>query len=189
MRREELEHLIRAAGSILRVDQMIIVGSQSILGAFTEDQLPPEAVVSEEADIVPPNDADERLADLLDGTLGEGSMFHETFHVYADGVSLGTARLPRGWQARLIPLANENTRGVVAYCLDPADLLVSKYLAHRAKDLSFCRAVLQAGLVSGQVVADRIPTAPGTAEEHRVALLALRRDVGGPQRGGSEPSP
>ncbi len=177
MRRDELEHLIRAAGSILRVDCLLIIGSQSILGAFSEERLPVEATLSREADIVPPNDEDERLADLIDGTMGEQSQFHETFDVYADGVSLATARLPRGWQQRLIPLKNSNTRGVVGYCLDPADLLVSKYLAHRAKDLSFCRAIIRAGLVNSHVVAERIPTAPGTPEEHRLALAALHRDV------------
>ncbi len=79
------------------------------------------------------------------------------FGVYADGVSLATARLPQGWQRRLVPLTNANTRGVVGYCLDPADLSVTKYLAHRPKDLAFCRAVLQAGLVDGEVVANASP--------------------------------
>lgn len=100
------------------------------------------------------------------------------FGIYADGVSVATARLPQGWQQRLIPLANANTRGVVGYCLDPADLLVAKYLAHRPKDLAFCRAILQAGLVDGQIVAQRIPTAPGSPEEHRLALDTLLRDLG-----------
>ena len=179
MRRDELEHLIRAAGAILRVDHVYIIGSQAILGAFDETRLPVEATRSQEADIVPPHDADERLADLIDGTLGEGSPFHDAFGVYADGVAVGTARLPIGWQTRLVAVSNENAQGVVGCCLDPGDLLVSKYLAHRAKDLSFCRAVIRAGLVDGDVVAARIPTAPGTPDEHRLALAALYRDVHG----------
>ena len=188
MHREELEHLIRAAGGILRVNQMLIIGSQSILASFGEHQLPAEATASVEADIIPPNDIDERLADLIDGTLGQGSLFHETFRVYADGVSLGTARLPQGWQERLVPLKNENTNGITGYCLDPADLLVSKYLAHRPKDLAFCRAILQVGLVDAQLVASRIPTAPGTTSEHRSALAALRRDLNGPSPSSSSPT-
>jgi hypothetical protein len=177
MHRDELEHLIRAAGSLLSVERLLIIGSQSILGTFPEDRLPVEATLSQEVDIVPPDDADERLADLIDGTIGEQSQFHEMFGVYADGVSLATARLPQGWQRRLVPLTNANTRGVIGYCLDPADLLVTKYLAHRPKDLAFCHAVLQAGLVDGEIVAKRIPTAPGSPEEHRLALDALRRDL------------
>ncbi len=43
MHRGELEHLIRAAGSLLRVDRLLIIGSQSILGTFPEDRLPAEA--------------------------------------------------------------------------------------------------------------------------------------------------
>ncbi|MDA8200662.1 MAG: hypothetical protein M0Z54_14775 [Thermaerobacter sp.] len=189
MRRDELEPLIRAAGAILRVDHVYIIGSQAILGTFDETRLPAEATLSQEADIIPPHDADERLADLIDGTLGEGSPFHDAFGVYADGVALGTARLPQGWQARLVAVSNENTQGVVGYCLDPEDLLVSKYLAHRVKDLSFCRAVIRAGLVDGHTVAARISTAPGTPDEHRLALAALYRDLGETPPGIPGPGP
>ena len=101
--------------------------------------------------------------------------FHRTFGIYADGVSLKTARFPEGWPRRLVPYQNENTRGVTGYCLDPADLLVTKYLAHREKDLAFCEAVVRAGLVDVRTVATRIPTAPGTAEEHQTALARLQR--------------
>ena len=34
MRRDELEHLVRAAGMILNGDEIIIVGSQAILGLY-----------------------------------------------------------------------------------------------------------------------------------------------------------
>ena len=43
---------------------------------------------------------------------GEASMFQETHGVYAQGVGQRTARLPAGWQDRLIPILNENTAGV-----------------------------------------------------------------------------
>ncbi|MCY0880164.1 MAG: hypothetical protein OWU84_14650 [Firmicutes bacterium] len=87
MTRPELEHLIRAAGAILGEDAIIVVGSQAILSLADADQLPPEATWSVEADLIPWDDPDERKADLIDGTIGEGSPFHETFHSYAEGVS------------------------------------------------------------------------------------------------------
>jgi hypothetical protein len=36
MKREELEHIIRAAGDVLQEHEVIIVGSQAILGASYE---------------------------------------------------------------------------------------------------------------------------------------------------------
>lgn len=143
MRRDQLEHIIRAAGAILGEDAVIIIGSQSILGAHPSG-LPPEATESMEADVLPLNDRDERKADLIDGTIGEQSPFHETFGVYAHGVGESTARLPAGWRDRLVPVRNENTLGITGYCLEPHDLLVSKYLAGRPKDLEFCAAVVRA---------------------------------------------
>lgn len=43
MRRPELEHAIRAATEIIAVDSIIVIGSQAILGSFTEHELPAEA--------------------------------------------------------------------------------------------------------------------------------------------------
>lgn len=51
MQRHQLEHIIRAASTIADDDEIIIVGSQSILGAYA--QAPDELLVSEEADVYP----------------------------------------------------------------------------------------------------------------------------------------
>jgi hypothetical protein len=40
MRRDQLEHAIRTACQIIGMPEVIVVGSQSILGTFREDQLP-----------------------------------------------------------------------------------------------------------------------------------------------------
>jgi hypothetical protein len=74
MRREQLEHAIRTACQIIGRDEVIVVGSQAILGTYTEAQLPPEATMSVEVDVLPiDDDADEvdRLADKLEGAAGE----------------------------------------------------------------------------------------------------------------------
>lgn len=42
------------------------------------------------------------------------SMFHDSFGYYAQGVVESTARLPGGWQARLVPFDTLGTRGVTA---------------------------------------------------------------------------
>ncbi len=74
MRRDQLEHAIRTACQIIGKPEVIIVGSQSILGTFREDQLPADATMSVEIDILPiadDNAETERLADLIEGVAGE----------------------------------------------------------------------------------------------------------------------
>ena len=156
MRREDLEHLLRAAGTIVRDDDITVIGSQSILGTYTDDQLPSEVAYSMEADLLPTNDPGGRKADLIDGVLGEDSLFHESFGYYAQGVDQSTAILPAGWVDRLRPLANENTRGVTGWCLDPHDLAVAKLAAARPKDYEFVAALLRAHLLDRSVIQDRI---------------------------------
>lgn len=53
MNRVQLFHAIRAACDIAGVDRVIVVGSQSILGSFSEDELPPTATASREVDVMP----------------------------------------------------------------------------------------------------------------------------------------
>lgn len=165
MRRDQLEHIVRAAGAILDEPEVIVIGSQSILGSVAEARLPPAATRSVEADIVALNDEDERRSTLVDGTIGELSPFHETFGVYARGVGERTARLPRGWRGRLVPLSNENTRGVTGWCLEPHDLVVAKLLAGRPHDLEFCGALLGAGIVDLETVRARLSETELDGEE------------------------
>ena len=53
MRQDQLEHAIRTACQIVGRHEVIVVGSQSILGAFREDQVPADATRSVEIDILP----------------------------------------------------------------------------------------------------------------------------------------
>lgn len=168
MRRDQLEHLIRAAGSILGDDEIIVIGSQSIVGAV-DYVLPALTTLSIEADLLPIDDPDEHKLDLIDGTIGEDSMFHEAFGVYAQGVSPTTARLPTGWRDRLRPLRNHNTRQITGWCLDPTDLVVSKLLAGRPKDFGFCRAVFESTIITVDEVKGRLSNTDATP--HEVASL------------------
>jgi hypothetical protein len=43
MTREQLEHILRAASAIAGEPDVLVIGSQSVLGSFAEDNLPPEA--------------------------------------------------------------------------------------------------------------------------------------------------
>jgi hypothetical protein len=143
MRRSELEHIIRAAAAISNQYEIMVIGSQSILGSVAE---PPAALVeSMEADIYPMQRPE--LADLIEGAIGEGSPFHDLFGYYAQGVGPETAVLPSGWQNRLVRIQNTNTDSKVGYCLDPHDLAISKLAAGREKDWPFVAEMIRHGFV------------------------------------------
>lgn len=117
MKRADLEHLIRAAATIADDDELIVVGSQAVLAQYPD--APEEMLRSDEADIYPKNKP-ERW-ELIDGSIGELSTFHDTFGYYAQGVQEGVATLPAGWQERLILLSNQATRGATGFCLELHD--------------------------------------------------------------------
>ncbi len=98
-----------------------MIGSQAVHASIPAP-LPPEAQRSVEVNIVPFDDPEGVKADLVDGTIGEASAFHESFGIYAQGVSETTAVLPDGWRDRLVRYESAATGGVVAWCLDLHDL-------------------------------------------------------------------
>lgn len=162
MRRADLEHVIRAAAAISGDDEIIVVGSQSILGQYPAA---PEALCkSNEADVYPKNRPE--LADLIDGSIGELSPFHDTFGYYGQGVEPGTATVPAGWEQRLIAVRNPNTRGATGWCLEAHDLVLSKYAAGREKDYEFVAVALAHGLVERAELLVRLATMP-VDEAHR----------------------
>jgi hypothetical protein len=112
MKRSDLEHIIRAAGAISNEPEIIIIGSQSILGEFPNAS--PLLLRSAEADIYPRSRPE--LAELIEGSIGEGSAFHESFGYYAQGVGEDTAVLPADWQRRLVAVNNANTNGYTGLC-------------------------------------------------------------------------
>ena len=152
MTRHQLEHLIRACADITDDDELVVIGSQSILASHPD--APPELLVSMEADIFPLT-RPERW-ELIDGTIGELSPFHETFGYYAQGVSETTATLPTGWRDRLVPLRNANTRGATGWCLEPHDLVVAKAVAGRGKDERYVKAAVRNGLVAPATLRSRL---------------------------------
>ena len=63
MNRAQLEHVIRAAASIADDPEVVVIGSQSILGRYPD--APPSLCVSEDVDLYPRNHPDRsELVDL-----------------------------------------------------------------------------------------------------------------------------
>ncbi len=174
MRRQQLEHIIRAAAGITGAREFVIIGSQAVLGQFP--QAPEELLVSIEADVFSlRNPAD---SDLIDGSIGEGSPFHQTFGYYAHGVGMETAVLPEGWRNRLIPIHNQNTGGGTGLCLEIHDLAVSKLIAGREKDLAFFSGLLRHRLILTETIRARLATTALAPERFKLCFARCERLVG-----------
>ena len=102
MTRDQLEHILRAASTIVGDPDVLVLGSQSILGSYSEDELPERAHASIEADVTFFDDYDNEKSDLVDMHIGEDSHFHATHGYYAQGVNVEVATLPGGWQDRVV---------------------------------------------------------------------------------------
>jgi hypothetical protein len=138
-------------------------GSQSVLAAIPENRLPEEAIGSIEVDIAFFDDTADGKADLVDGAIGELSPFHETFGYYAQGVSVSTAVLPRGWRDRVVVLETASTARGGSYRLEPHDCVVSKLVAGREKDYAFADALAQEN-----------SSIPQSSEPERILSISIR---------------
>ena len=113
-------------------------------------------------------DDSEKKTEMVEGTIGELSSFHNTFGYYAQGVDLNTSKLPDGWESRLVEICNENTNDVSGLCLEIHDLIVSKLYAGRQKDIEFFRAATNLGLISKGTLTERI---------NKTSISGVRKDM------------
>jgi len=171
MKRHQLEHILRAAAGITGGDEFVVIGSQAILSQFPD---PPEELVhSMEADLFSLRDSSD--SDLIDGSIGEASPFHQTFGYHAHGVGEETAVLPEGWKNRLIRFRTENTGGATGLCLEVHDLAVSKLVAGREKDLDFVAGLIRHGLASQDIICERLAVTPLDTVRRELCAGRLQR--------------
>lgn len=171
MQRAELEHVIRAAAAVADDADIVVIGSQAILGQFPD--APGSMLGSREADVYPRHRPERK--DEIDSSLGDGSYFDSTYGYFAHAVGPETATLPAGWEERLVAVRNENTGGATGWCLEVHDLVLSKCAAGRERDWEFAEEAIRHGLADpGELLrrVDDMPVAPGR-------LDSLRRTVEG----------
>jgi hypothetical protein len=156
MNKKQFAHTIRAAAAILGVKEVLIIESQAAHASINKEF--PALNLSIETNIAILGDTDGKMADLIDGSIGEASMFQETFGYYAQGVEPQTAILPEGWKQRLIPFSSPETNGVTAQCLELHDLWVSKAMASRTKDRKYCNELLKRKYVKPEILYERLKT-------------------------------
>ncbi len=63
MNREQLAHVLRAASGIVDDPDILVIGSQSLLASYNEDELPLTATASMELDLAYFDDPDDLKAD------------------------------------------------------------------------------------------------------------------------------
>lgn len=74
MRRDEFRQVIRAAASIVQ-DEIVVIGSQGVLAQYPD--APDPLLRSLEVDLFPRHDP--QRSEEIDGAIGDGSRFHETY--------------------------------------------------------------------------------------------------------------
>jgi hypothetical protein len=163
---DQLEHAIRAACGVADDSEVIVFGSQAILGLHPDAH--PDLRQSLEVDIAPKNKPDR--VDAIDGALGEGSQFHITHGFYVHGVSKEAAVLPNGWGTRMVKVATPGTNGKIGWCLEGHDLAASKLAAFRDKDREFVRVLLRERYIVATKLKARIRKLRGD-EELRQRIL------------------
>jgi hypothetical protein len=174
VRRQELAHILRAACTIAHDRDVLVLGSQAILGAYDDAELPEVVVLSREADVAFLDDPDRRKADDVEGAIGEMSSFHEINQVYAEGVHIDTAELPERWRDRLITWNLRSSEPATPSFIEPHDLVVSKLAAGREKDIAFAASLLDAGLVNLSIVLERAAVLPASAKRVTAWLRAYQ---------------
>lgn len=152
MTRQQLEHLIRAASGICNEYEIMVIGSQSILGERPD--APEVLLKSMEADLYPLR-APEKAKDIEN--IGEESLFHTSYGYYAQPVSPLTAILPANWESRLVRIPGD---GYCGYGLELHDLAASKIAAGREKDMAFVREMARHGMLNTDVLLDRLHSLP-----------------------------
>jgi hypothetical protein len=176
MTREQLAHVLRAASRIAQDPDVLVIGSQSILGSYSEDELPPEATGSMEVDTAFFVDPDEAKSDLVDAMIGELSQFHNEFGYYPQGVSVNTGVFPAGWIDRLVTYETESTAPGRGLCLEPHDCVLAKLVRFEEKDQDFAAALVTEGLIDLENPGRSGRNGPCSSSGHRTHPAMDRHD-------------
>lgn len=185
LRREQVAHLVRAAAGITNETTFVLIGTGAAIAQLKAT--PFDLMATREIDIYAPDAADPAaVSDLIDGSIGEGSPFDETFGYYAHGIGQDTAVLPDDWRLRARPVTLPMAPGVTCICPDVSDIALSKLCAWREKDRMWLDAAWRSGLLDAGALRSQSrsigdPRAPSIGEIDRridaieAGLLASER--------------
>lgn len=156
MNDEQLRIGVEAAYKAAR-QQVIIVGSQAILGTYSAVVLPEKLTLSGEMDATPRLQFDgaskedvSAAVERINNALGEDSPFSNEHGFWVEGVYGDTIIFPDGWENRLETYwitEMGGARVVAGWCLSPLDVCVAKVLAGRPHDNDYVIELVKSGLV------------------------------------------
>jgi hypothetical protein len=157
---------------VAREREFYIIGSQAVHAHCKRP--PAEVLLSQECDLYPRTHP--QAAALLDRELGRNSGFARKHGFYVDVVAPEIASLPEGWEQRVRSFRVDR---ITASCLEMEDLLASKLVAGRLKDLEFSGAILRLRLAKVSTLRTRIAKlTPVSAREQAVlSLMIVLREV------------
>jgi len=148
---DQVFKLLERARALTQHRDIVVIGSNSVLGLAEHTAIPPDMAMSVDLDSYLKDDPG-RTGELAK-ELGEGSAFHEKEGFYLDPVNPKLPTLPDGWEGRLLPLERN---GNCAWFIDPDDAAISKYARGEPRDQRWIRAGLAAGLISMPKVLARL---------------------------------
>jgi hypothetical protein len=159
MQKRKIDHLLRAAATVTGHRTFVLVGSTVVLVRCKN--IPLDMLMTPEADLYVPDILDqEEVSDLIEGSIGQGSTFHDTYGYYADGVSSGTSVMPTDWQLRASRYNGTECPGVTAIVPEQNDVALAKLVAWREKDTEWLKSGLRAKLFSLDAMRSRLERMP-----------------------------
>jgi hypothetical protein len=169
MKWEQLAHVLRASAAITQDTSFVVIGSQAVL--LAHPNAPEELLISNEVDLYPALHPDR--AELIEGAIGQLSMFHDTFGYHADGVSPETAVMPADW----MQFSQLHYIGDITVVVpDLHDLAVSKCVASRDKDAGWVAALLRHEFIGLPRFVERLRALDATRHDvERLVMWARRR--------------
>ena len=175
MTREQLDHVLRAAGDLTGHKMFVLVGSTAIFAWYEDERVPTNMARSREADLFASGVSDEeaeRISDLLEN-IGQLSEFDDLHGYYIDGVGPRTAVLPVDWKVRSKLYESRGANGVVALVPHPEDIALSKLCAGREKDVDWVGAAHSSDLIDLDSLARRVDKLPERTPEERERVREL----------------
>jgi hypothetical protein len=145
MRLRSLKHVIEVVNSLLCPRRITVLGSSALLAHSPDLGEPGNALeLSLDADLLV-EPCDENKAAVAHEAVGEDSLFHREYGVYADFMRPEIVKtFPEGWQKRCLFLEGDKT----VRCLHPIDLAVIKLVLGRDKDIALLKSMIKTGITS-----------------------------------------
>ncbi len=152
---EQFDHVCRAAAAVAGVKGVYAFGANAIIPWLAQagHSIPLSGVEpSRDVDVTT---GDVKLDLLINGAIGELSLFDKTFSVYAHSVDFALFQAPVNWRQRTGKRI-ESVSGVEIIVPHPHDLIVSKLSVGRPKDFDFAVSVARLFPMTDNVLNDLV---------------------------------